>query len=92
VESCHARISELQVQLEKTRELLEETATRARADRSERDVRLMQLESEVERAKGASGTTCCLTLFFRSVCVLVPCYCVIKSHCGCARTKTVQSH
>lgn len=55
MESCHARIAELQVQLEKTRELLEETATRARADRSERDVRLMQLESEVERAKGSAG-------------------------------------
>jgi hypothetical protein len=55
VESCHSRITELQVQLEKTRELLEEASTRARAERSERDLKLMQLEGEAERAKSAAG-------------------------------------
>jgi hypothetical protein len=55
LDACHTRISELQVQLEKTRELLEDSAAKAKADRSERDLRLMQLEGEVDRAKSSAG-------------------------------------
>jgi hypothetical protein len=55
VESCHSRIGELQVQLEKTRELLEEATAKARAERSERDLKVMQLEGEVERARSTAG-------------------------------------
>lgn len=58
VEACHSRISELQAQLERTRELLEDSAARAKTDRTERELRVMQLEGEAERVRSAAGECC----------------------------------
>lgn len=55
MEQCHSRISELQAQLEKTRELLEDSSSRAKADRADRELRVMQLEGEAERVRSAAG-------------------------------------
>ncbi|KAJ1400247.1 hypothetical protein B484DRAFT_471208, partial [Ochromonadaceae sp. CCMP2298] len=45
-----------QGQLDKTREVLDESAAKAKADRSERELRVLQLESEVERSRGSGAS------------------------------------
>ena len=55
IELCHKNITELQLQLDKTKEILEENLLKSRNERSEKDLKLLQLESELERVKNTTG-------------------------------------
>lgn len=78
---------ELQAQLEKTRELLEDSNSRAKTDRTERELRVMQLEGEAERVRSAAGE--CLSVDSLSCVACLFVYC-IETVCvaDCFRGKT----
>ena len=47
----HTRLTEMQIQLERAKDEVQESALRTKQDKSDRDHRLILLESEVERTK-----------------------------------------
>jgi len=49
----HTRLTEVQIELEKAKDEVQETALRTKQDKTDRDHRLILLESEVERTKTA---------------------------------------